>query len=151
MIRWTTGMDRMEAHFSKDQWPWRKSNPVVFREFCEWLGKTNTSAINAGMSPYRAGLGYVINCEKSKNDLEKLEAAWEEFNERKNQAAINRERQSRTTQATAESPPVIDLDDIKTQRIGTLKHMVATGREDDAREFVRENLDWNITWNEVEE
>lgn len=140
----------MEAHFSKQQWPWRKAKKPIFKEFCEWLGKTNTAAIKAGMSPYRAGLGYVINCEKTSNDLEKLEAAWDEFDAMKIQQAVNLELQARTIHvAASSSPPVIDLDDIKDRRVGVLKNMVASGREAEALELVNENPDWGIEWSEV--
>jgi len=149
-IIWTTGMDRMEAHFSKGQWPWRKVQKEIFREFCESLGKTNTAAVNAGMSPYRAGLGYVVNCEKSLNDLEKLEAAWEEFDQRKIQEAIAKELQAKTIHsATVEKPPVVDLDETKDRRIGVLKNMLATNREAEAKKLITENPDWGIDWNEV--
>lgn len=86
--------EKVELMFSGGH-PWRR-DADLFRQFCEWLGNQNPNAIKAGMSPRRAGLGYVINCEKTHNDLEKLDAAWEEFQElqRRKQQKVEGELES---------------------------------------------------------
>ncbi|NCJ05185.1 hypothetical protein GS597_01350 [Synechococcales cyanobacterium C] len=130
----------------RKEFPWR-NDQNVFRIFCVWLGNQNKRALESGMSPYRAGLGYVINCEKTYDDIEKLDAAWEEFK------ALETEREAKARELAASRPELPSLAPQRTDereiRLGTLRNMCSSGRAEMAAAWIDEHPEWGISLEEV--
>lgn len=76
--RFISSAAKCEARF-RGTYPWRRCDRQQWQEFCEWKGKKFDGALKSGMTPFEAGRGYVLNCEKTELDLEKLFFDWEDF------------------------------------------------------------------------
>lgn len=73
--------DKMEARFRRT-YPWRQCDEATRKAFYSWQGKRlNLIGKERVFSDFELGLRNVMNGEKSEQELEKLTASWEAFQE----------------------------------------------------------------------
>jgi hypothetical protein len=136
--------DKMEARFRRT-YPWRKCDEATRKAFYSWQGKRlNLIGKERVFSDFELGLRNVMNGEKSEQELEKLMASWEAFQEAQ---AIQSEAQV-TAQATLkrgativseETPTPLSTDD-------HLKRLTGMWAQPNQRQRVKDRVAANPGW-----